>query len=234
MKKNRTETDQPAVDTAMDELSRALCIQAAEAESEQAAEIVRQVEAQAKQAGDNWNLVEWAIGILNQLEAAEVDIKQRAKDHLAYLLSEAHSRRAGLLWKLGPQIRELVDAKLVGKKRKSITYATGKAGYRKTAAHTSLVMDDEVKALAWAKLNCRAAVVESVAREVLSAHCHKSQTLPDGCHWETTAAMANFYVGPVVVSRMELEAEPGAQPKQISQRQSAAAFLTGEVSFDER
>jgi len=52
MKKNRTETDQPAVDTAMDELSRVLCIQAAEAESEQAAEIVRQVETQAKQAAE--------------------------------------------------------------------------------------------------------------------------------------------------------------------------------------
>jgi len=233
MKKNRTETDQPAVDTAMDELSRALCIQAAEAESEQAAEIVRQVEAQAKQAGDNWNLVEWAIGILNQLEAAEVDIKQRAKDHLAYLLSEAHSRRAGLLWKLGPQIRELVDAKLVGKKRKSITYATGKAGYRKTAAHTSLVMDDEVKALAWAKLNCRAAVVETVHRSTLSAHC-KNSPAPDGCRWETTPATESFFIGPAVVHRRELEADTSVKAEGkpvLSQRQSAAEFLQGEVSF---
>ena len=192
--------------------------------------IAGRIEADEALAGDNWDLAEYAIGELYGLKAAEEAIKTRAKDHMTYLLSEVKGRRAGLLWRCKNDIRARVDADLVGKKRKSITYATGKAGYRNTAASEKLVLDDEAKAIMWAETACPEAIRQSINMTVLKSTAI-TQGCPDGCHYEKTSAQESFFIGPEVVDRKQLTADAPTETK----RESARDFLSkgvAEVDFD--
>jgi len=162
-------------------------------------------------AGAEWNLAEWAVGLLHELDRAEDDIKDRAKAHLAFLLSECKGRRAGLLWKFGAQIREQVLRETPAKK-KSVTYATGRAGFRTVPGRERLVLDDEAAAIKWAETYCPEAVRRSIDMKVLREQYLKPDCAPPGCHRETTEARENFYIGPVSMPAAELPGPPPMQP----------------------
>jgi len=178
-----------------------------------AIDVAMQQMQQELRAGAEWNLAEWAVGILHQLDAAEDDVKERAKAHLAYLLSECKGRRAGLLWKYGQAIRQQIEAELTGGKRKSVTYATGKAGFRTVPGRKTLVLDDEAKAIQWAQENGPSLVRRSLDLAGLRHFVENCESPPPGCHWETTEPRENFFVGPVTVPANQLPGlvEPSSQ-----------------------
>jgi len=164
-----------------------------------------------------WNLAEWAVGLLHELDHAEEEIKARAKAHLAFLLQEAKGRRAGLLWKYGAAIRKQV-VQDTSVKKKSVTYATGRAGFRTVPAHERLVLDDEAKAIKFAEQYCPEAIRHSIDMKMLKSTAI-TQGTPDGCHYETTAARETFFIGPLTVTQPDL---PAAKP---TERLSASEFL---------
>lgn len=189
--------------------------------------IADEVKAVQARAGEHWNLAEWAVKVLQELDAAEILIRAKAKDHLAYLLSEAKGRRAGLLWKYGQQIQAQVDGELVGKHRRSITYATGKVGYRIAAARHRLVLDDEYKAILWAQEFMTEAIKRNIDMARFQEYHKTTGIVPPGCHVETTPERDNFYIGPVTVTKPQLPA-PAAAP--AAPRQSAREFLGGSAA----
>jgi len=183
--------------------------------------LASEIEAVRARAGDQFNLVEWAVGLLYELDEAEDRIKEMAKNHLTYLLSEVKGRRAGLIWRCGDEIRKDVDAAIAGKKRKSVTTATGRAGYRTAPGRTTLVIDEPAKVLAWAEVNCREAVIRSVNRAIVEAYMTATGEVPPGTHVEVTQPQEKFYIGPVTLTP---ELLPGGVPPEI-RSQTADEFF---------
>jgi len=188
---------------------------------EYAIQLASEIEAIQARAGNQFNLVEWAVGLLYELDEAEDRIREMAKNHLTYLLSEVKGRRAGLIWRCGDEIRKEVDAAIAGKKRKSITTATGRAGYRTTPGRTTLVIDEPAAVLGWAEANCREAIVKSVNRGIAELHMKATGELPPGTHVETTQPQERFYIGPVTLTP---ELLPGDVPPEI-RSQTAEEFF---------
>ena len=104
---------------------------------------------------DKW-LPEWFLQKLAEIEAAEAAIKE----HADALLHQAATRRSALWWKWGAafeaRVRSDIDAQ--GGKKKSMTYATGKAGYRSVGGQPTIEIVDEDKAVAAAESACPGAV----------------------------------------------------------------------------
>jgi len=189
-----------------------------------AIDLAIQAESAKSRGGDGFKIAEWAIGLLYELDAAEERIKALAKEHLAFLLSEAKNRRAGLLWKFGQEIRAEVDAELAGKKRRSITYATGRAGYRKVGGHKKLMILDEAATIRWAEVNARHVISRTIVRALLE-HDMADMDAPPGCVWETSPEGDAFYIGPVTVDRPQLPVPDPQLP-----HQSAKDFFGASVA----
>lgn len=196
----------------------------AEADAEFSIDLAIQAESAKLRGGESFKITEWVIGLLYELDAAEERIKALAKEHLAYLLSDAKTRRAGLLWKFGQQIRAEVDAELAGQKRRSISYATGRAGYRKVGGHKKLVILDEAATIRWAEVNARHVISRTINRPMLE-HDMAAMDAPPGCVWETSPEGDAFYIGPVTVHRPQLPVPDPQLP-----RQSAKDFFGASVA----
>ena len=195
-----------------------------------------EADAAMKRLGDGFDVAEWVVGKLVELDAAEENIEERAKAHKTALLAEVKARRAGLLWKFGTAVRQEVDAKLVGKKTKSVSFATGRAGYRTSAGKRTLVIDDEAKAIDYAAVHHPEAIRDSIDRKMLEDFHKEWKTPPPGSHWETTPAGESFYIGPVTVTRPQLTAEPvetETDAAALGGRQRANDFLNGTVPFED-
>jgi len=169
---------------------------------------IRQQCEQAR-ACEHWNLAEWAVGLLHELDTAEDEIKERAKAHLAFLLSEIKGRRAGLLWKFGTAIRDQV-VKETPAKKKSVTYATGRAGFRTVPARERLVVDDEAAAIQWAIQHHPEYIRRSIDMSGLNQYYKAHGDTPPGCHMEHTPARETFYIGP---ESMPVDELPVPAPK---------------------
>ena len=91
-------------------------------------------------------LGDWYTKLKAQIAAERAALKAMHKIRLGLL----DSREAGLEWKFGPRLEELVRRKIEeqGGRRKSIAFAYGSAGYRKSSR---LDVHDEEAAIEWAE-----------------------------------------------------------------------------------
>ena len=134
-------------------------------------------EAGQEQAGAGW-LPNWYLGIHAECDAVEKRIKDQAK----VLQAEVDARRKALTHWWGQQFKGQVDSDLADQhgKKKSVNYATGKAGYRKTKE--KLVILDGAKFISWAKMQCPDCLEFRVARKTPAVdHLHETGELPPGC-----------------------------------------------------
>ena len=137
-------------------------------------------EAGQEHAGAGW-LPNWYLGIHAECDTVEKRIKEQAK----VLQAEVDARRKALAYHWGREFKARVDDDLADQhgKKKSINYAIGKAGYRKTKE--KLVILDDAKFISWAKMECPDCLEFRVARKTPAVdHLHETGEVPPGCSLE--------------------------------------------------
>jgi phage host-nuclease inhibitor protein Gam len=120
------------------------------------------------------DLPTWYLGEMCQLDALADRIKRQAD----VLLAQVERRRAAIQWKYGPAFHAAVDERLEGSKKRSVDFATGRAGYRKSVLSLDVV--DKEAAVAWATEHCPLAVKFDVSRTELKKHLKATGERPDG------------------------------------------------------
>lgn len=141
---------------------------------------------------ENW-LAPWYLQ-----KEAEYDAAQKAiTEHAALLLKQLGSKRVALQRYWGASFENQVrqDLEAQGGKKKSVTYATGTAGYRKTGGKDKLTIDDATAAMGWAKEQCPEAVktVESLLKSELLKHTKDTGEVIPGTRLETTPVVDKFF-----------------------------------------
>jgi hypothetical protein len=144
---------------------------------------------------EQWGLSEqeFFLKTLGELDAVEAI----AKKNYEKILRQVSARRKGLWYWRGAEFEQLVaqDIKTQPGKKKSFTYSTGTAGYRKVGGKETVVVFDEVAAIANAKDACPYVVkTETSLRktELLRYMQRTGEELP-GTRLETTPAEERFY-----------------------------------------
>ena len=204
------------VDKAMVELQDDLDAEAAVL----AVDADRWAQLHAGEGGDLSWLPEWYLKKLVEHEAA----RQAIKEHSAKLLAQVDARDNALKWKWGQKVEVQVnkDLQVQGGKKRSVQYATGRAGYRKVAGGEKVLVDDEDVAMKHAAKSCPAAI--KVERRILPSELKKllkdtGEVLP-GTHIETTASEDRFYAGKQTFHPKRLTGE-----RDESNRITAAKFF---------
>ena len=154
-------------------------------------------------------LVEWYLGKWDDLSAAE----KRIKAHAKVLLNQVANRRKGLQWKFGPLVMAKVNRDLNEQKgkKKSVTYGTGRAGYRTVGGKDRVVIDNEQQAIAAAELHCPDAVTTKLKVSELAAWAESTGEPLEGTHIEQMEARESFYPQ-VDLPKIEGESD-GRQPE---------------------
>jgi len=104
-----------------------------------------------------------------ELDAQEAALKLQHQRHLARLRAE----RWQLAHRYDARLRAVVEEALKGSKKKSVSYAFGRAGFRKT---TRVNVTDEAAALEWAAANAPSAV--KVQTSLLKSELPKGAEVP--------------------------------------------------------
>ena len=104
-------------------------------------------------SGNDQGLGDWVTKVQAQIAAERIALKAMFKVRMGIL----DSREAGLEWKFGPRLQAHVEAQLAeqGGRRKSIAFAYGSAGFRKSRR---LEVHDEEAAIEWAEDNAPDAI----------------------------------------------------------------------------
>ena len=126
---------------------------------------------------EGW-LPNWYIGRLVQLDALEAAVKfQRDK-----LLREINAERRGLAWRWGQAFKACVGIVHARQrvKKKSVTFDTGDAGWRKTKL--KLGVDNLTEAVKWAEENVPSAVRKDVLLTPLTEYFKRTGEVPIGMH----------------------------------------------------
>lgn len=122
-------------------------------------------------------LAEWYIDLMAHLDETE----ERIKEHVRTLMAEIGRRRRGAIMRFGAEVKHEIDAmlKAQGGRKKSVTLATGRAGYRATKGR--VVVQDR-KALAdWCVDHCLDAIETVVARTTpIREHIERTGEKPPG------------------------------------------------------
>jgi hypothetical protein len=131
--------------------------------------------------------------LVRKVVEADAHIR-RVKEQSVREIARTQRERDFLLLRFGPQLERWAKAELQKHKgrRKSVLLLSGTVGFRTLAE--KLVVDDELRLLAWAKRHCRkaVAVIERVSKTALNQHVESSGELPDGAHLEP--AKEKFYI----------------------------------------
>ena len=154
----------------------------------------------------NW-LPTWFLAKLAELDAAE----QAIAEHAARLAREIEARRKALLWRWGRELQQQVttDLRAQGGKRKSVTYPTGRAGFRASTVTPHIIVDDEPTAVAAAEIACPAAIVVMKMLRISPLLKHFQETgeeLP-GTHYDAGHSDQKFFAGKVTLGVKELPNE---------------------------
>jgi hypothetical protein len=133
---------------------------------------------------------EWVVRKIAE-ERAHI---QRTREWADKEIDRATREEAWLLRRFGAEL-EFWASKNLPKKRKSLDLPSGTVGFRKQPAR--LVVDDEPKAMEWARAHAPAAVVvvpatERLSKSALSDECKRTGEIPDGARWQDERD--SFYV----------------------------------------
>jgi hypothetical protein len=132
---------------------------------------------------------EWLVRKLIEAEAHIKQVRQQADRELR----RTERERDFLLMRYGPQLERWTRLQVdqTQGRRKSVLLLSGTVGFRRIPA--KLVVDDAMKAIAWARQHCLQAVVvtEKLNKTSLAEHVHETGELPDGARIQS--ASERFY-----------------------------------------
>lgn len=133
---------------------------------------------------------DWLVRKLVEADAHIARVKLQAQREIC----RTEREKAFLLFRFGRPLETWAQKELAKHKgrRKSLLLLSGTVGFRTLKA--KLVLDDEAKAVAWAKRHCRSAVViiERLSKTTLNQHVANTGEVPNGAHWEQ--AQEKFFV----------------------------------------
>ena len=109
----------------------------------------------AEQRDESLSLAEWYLKVMGECDFVE----QRIDEQAAKIKAQVAARRKALEWRFGRDFREQVERDLAqqkNKRKRSIDYITGRAGFRSVPAKVVVVNKDEL--MNWAAIHCPDAV----------------------------------------------------------------------------
>ena len=155
------------------------------------------LEAETKQYSSDPEV--WLPEFYLRKEAEITALEKKIREQSKLMLSALKSRRNGLAWKFGSLFEDIVRRQLVdqGGKKKSITFFSGRAGYRSKKA--TVQVTDEEALIQWFRLQPEAIRLElekcfdiKFARKTpLTEYVLGSGDIPDGV--EFVDAHESFY-----------------------------------------
>jgi len=176
-----------------------------------AAEVLGPLEADAAlartqydDAGMEW-LPNWFLAHSDALDTAE----KRLAEQFAILKGHLKAKRAALWWNWGNEFQAQVsqDLHAQGGKKRSVTYATGNAGWRKTASRDVVVIDDPEKAEACARLFCPDAVTVTLKPSELLKYVAATGDELEGVRVEHVDEKDSFFPKRPELPRLEVNDE---------------------------
>lgn len=131
---------------------------------------------------ERMSFAEWFLHGENNDVAAIERVKAQADKLIAYF----EARRRARQWRYGTEFRATVENDLAeqrkkDKRKKSVTYATGTAGFRKAPA--LVIVKDKKALMDWCGVNLPAAVPMEPHLHLtpIKEHFAKTGEIPDGC-----------------------------------------------------
>ena len=135
-------------------------------------------------------LTVWYLKVLAECEFMEDRIKEQAEK----MLSAITARRRALEWRFGREFREMVERDLAqqkGKKKRSVEYLTGRAGFRTLPGKVFVQNKEEL--VNWCAINLPKAVPMEPVLHVtpIMEHFDATGEIPPGC--DILAKRDKFY-----------------------------------------
>ncbi len=158
--------------------------------------------AQSRHEGQGW-VVEWYLQRLAELDA----VAGVHHDQFKTLQSQIDSRRKALDYRYGELFQQeamKVFAARPDQKKKSVDTLCGRIGCRTTGGKQKLVIDDEVKAIASAEIECPEAVKKTLSRSIIKEQLEAGVAI-EGARLVVTDKVESFYAGSVKFDRPLLE-----------------------------
>ena len=145
----------------------------------------------ARSDGDLSWLPDWYLRKLLELDAAERVVKAQAQR----ICRQFAAARKALEWKYGRQFQAQVNQDILsrGGTKKSVDYLFGRAGFRRKAVVSRVVVDDEDKALAAAEFLLPDAVTRKLKPSVVLKYTKTTGEVLEGTHLEQTEEEERFY-----------------------------------------
>lgn len=143
---------------------------------------------------------EWYLAVLGNCDAAE----ERLREQYNRMRAAIDARRKALEWRFGSAFRAQVEADLAAQKgkKKSVSYLTGNAGFRKTRGR--LIFKDGEALKVWCAENLPDGLKLELSKTAISEHIKVTGEVPPGAEWEPESD--KFYPA---VERPELTEEDG-------------------------
>ena len=136
-------------------------------------------------------LHEWYLKQLGELETAQEKIKEHGKE----LLKQIAARERALAWKWGAEFQAEINQALAerGGKKKSIDTHYGRAGYRTLPARTTIIIEDEAKAIEALDATYPELLVKVINKIALNDHIRQTGEEIPGLRIEAIGATERFY-----------------------------------------
>ena len=167
-------------------------------------------------ADENGYLPEWFLGKLAELDAAEAVIKAQYQT----ILKQIATRRNRLWYTKGPDFqaqvnRDLAAQKAHDKRKKSVDYLTGNAGFITTGGRKSVVVKDVIAASLFFDKACPDAVSYSINKTAAKKYYEDTGEVIPGIEIVESPKVESFFPHP---------------PEKIQIDADVAKLLEGETS----
>lgn len=125
------------------------------------------------------NLPTWFLGQQAMLDA----LAERVKEQSAVMLRQIETRRRALNWKWGLEFSRQVADDLAAEKgkRKSVDYATGRAGFRATPGKLTIVDAEQLRA--WCEAHYMDGLKLEISKSAIDRYFKDTGEVPPGCHY---------------------------------------------------